>query len=88
VWSNGRTRNGTAEEVLRAVQEDAQPDSALKGLSLGEYARLLVENATYFFPDGVVPEFLAAHEYATPFDRALEYLAAMPSSGVRILSRK
>jgi hypothetical protein len=86
-WLNGRRIRGTAEDVLARIQRQAKPDSSLRKLAVEEYATSLIDNAAYFFPNGRVPHILASHDFPTSFDKALEYLDAMPSSGIQILSR-
>ena len=55
-------------------------------MSTKKYAAALVEDAPYFLPKKLLAYF-KIQEHLTEFDRALEYLAAMPTSGVRILAR-
>lgn len=86
-WAAGRTLRGTAKQILTQIQKNAKSDSMVGRISLDEYVNTLIEDGGLFFPDRTVPEFLANQEFPTSFDRALEYLAAMPSSGFRILSR-
>jgi hypothetical protein len=88
VWIGGKTRRGSAEQILLRIRDNARSDSKLRDLDIQEYAATLISDAPYFFPDGKVPEFLEARHFASQYDQALEYLAAMPASGVRILSRR
>lgn len=88
VWSNGKTRTGTARDILEFIHESAREDSVIHTLSVEQYADALIENASYHFPDGVVPELLTSRHFPSRFDEAVEYLSLMPASGVRILSRK
>jgi hypothetical protein len=88
VWVNGRTLSDSADGVLEQIRRNAQADSALRDLTLDQYVATLIDNAPYFFPGGSVPELLASQQYPSRFDQALEFLAAMPSSGVHILSRQ
>jgi len=46
----------------------------------------LIKDAPYFFPDGQVPWLLGDRQYTDTFEQALEYLAVMPASGLRIVS--
>jgi hypothetical protein len=86
VWSGGRTHQGSAQDILKAIQEDATEDSSIKSMSLDEYAHALIEDAAFFVPKDAL-KFLNAQDYASEYDQALDYLGAMPSSGVRILSK-
>lgn len=88
VWLNGQTRTGTAREVIEPIKHDARDDSAVKKMSVDEYVDSLIGDASLFFPGGIVPDYLMAQKYPDRYAQALEYLAAMPSSGVRILSRR
>jgi hypothetical protein len=87
VIDSGRTRHGSAREILGQIKANANADSTLKKLSLDEYARVLIGDAPYFLPKAAL-EFLGKQSYPSEFDKALEYLAAMPSSGVHILTVK
>jgi hypothetical protein len=87
VWINGVSAKGSAERVLARIQREVKPDSGLARLTVEEYANGLIQDASYFFPHGRAPELLASYEFPTSFDKALAYLDAMPSSGIRILSR-
>ena len=46
-----------------------------------------MKDAHYFIP-GPAMKFLKAQPYPTKYDRALNYLANMPSSSVRILAKE
>src|SRR5215212_6346576 len=85
VWTGNKTRKGSARQILAAIQADANEDSAIKKLKLEEYSRVLIDDAAYFVPAGAL-KFLSKQSYPSEFDKALQYLAAMPSSGLRILA--
>src|SRR5438067_850695 len=87
VIDSGNTRHGSAREILEQIKANANADSTLKKLSLDKYARVLVQDAPYFLPKAAL-EFLGKQTYPSEFDQALEYLAAMPFSGVHILTVK
>src|SRR4051794_34951306 len=87
VIDSGHTRHGSAREILAQIKANANADSTLKKLTLDEYARVLIEDAPYFLPKAAL-EFLGKQNYPSEFDQALEYLAAMASSGVHILTVK
>jgi hypothetical protein len=88
VWLVGREERGSAKDILQTIQRNANPDSQVHKLSLDTYVATLIDGASHFFPDGIVPEILATRDYPTKYDQALEYLSVMPASGVRILSRR
>jgi hypothetical protein len=54
-------------------------------MNVKEYAKALIEDAHYLLDQKLVGA-LAKQGYPTDFDRALHYLALMPSSRVRILT--
>jgi hypothetical protein len=86
VWSAGSTFKGSALEILKAIQADAGEESAIKRMSVKQYAAALIQDAAYFVPKEAL-KFLENQEYDSEYDQALQYLAAMLSSGVRILSK-
>jgi hypothetical protein len=86
VWAGGRTIRGSAKSILEDIQRHARPDSEVARRTVDDYADTLIKDAAYFFPDGHIPWFLTSREYSSKYEQALEYLAAMPSSGLRILS--
>lgn len=87
IWTNGRTVRGSARAVLQDIQRHAREDSGVRRRTVEDYASTLVNDSPYFFPMGEVPWFLRNRQYDSIFEQALEYLAAMPSSGVRIISQ-
>lgn len=87
VWDGQKTRRGMAHQILDGIKNDAGRDSAIRRMGLDEYATVLVEDASYFIPTGEL-RFLEGQPYESKFDQALQYLAAMPSSGVRILQKQ
>ncbi len=87
VWYTGQVKKAPAREILAAIQKSGQASGELRSMSATQYARALVDDAAYFLPRKLLAYF-QQQEYPTEFDRALEYLAAMPTSGVRILVRE
>ena len=87
VSAAGRTVRGSAREILEDIQKHARKDSAVRSRTTDDYASTLISDAAYFFPDGQVPWFLRNQSYESKYEQALEYLSAMPASGVRILSK-
>src|SRR5438270_842421 len=81
VWYTGQVKKAPAREILAGIQKSAQASGELRSMSAKQYARGLVEDAAYFVPR-VLLAYFQQQEYPTEFDRALEYLAAMPTSGV------
>jgi hypothetical protein len=84
VWNSGHTQRGSAREILATIKANARADSTIKKLKLEDYARSLIRNAPYFVPAAAL-DFLRKQSYDSEFDQALQYLAAMPSSDLRIL---
>ena len=87
VWYTGQVKKAPAREILSGIQKGGQASGELRSMSTKKYAEALVEDATYFLP-GKLLAYFRQREFPTKFDRALEYLAAMPTSGVRILARE
>jgi hypothetical protein len=87
VWHTGEVRTAPAREILRAIQRSSQASGELRAMSVQRYAKALVEDAPYFLPKELL-DYFQRQQYSTEFGRALEYLAAMPTSGVRILARR
>ena len=86
VWSDGEILKGSAEDILGKIQAEAREDSRIKRMSVDGYANALIGSADTFIPKEIF-DFLKSQDYDSKFDRALEYLAAMPSSGLRILAK-
>lgn len=86
VWSSGSTFEGSAKDILKAIQADAKEDSAIKCMSVKQYAQALIQDAEFFIPKEAL-KFLENQEFESEYDQALQYLAAMLSSGVRILGK-
>ena len=70
------------EAIRRAAKN---PEIA--NMSVKQYAGVLIEDAPYFLDEGLL-RALEGVDYASEYDRALNYLGSMPSSAVRILSRE
>jgi hypothetical protein len=83
VLIDGATRSGTARELLESIRSAAASEK-LQALDTEEYAELLIKDAEYFVPEAAL-KFLEKQGFDSDCDRALQYLAVMPSSGVRIL---
>lgn len=85
VWYGRDIVRGTARKILEKILEDSRGDSPeLEKISVDGYARALIEDAPYFMPKKLLNDMEREH-YASDFDRALNYLSATPTSGVRIL---
>jgi hypothetical protein len=87
VFLGDRLEKGSAKDVLRSIQDHAPKDSDIIAMDVTDYANLLLKDADYFIPRGVL-EFIERQEYPTVFDKALSYLAQMESGHVRILSKE
>ena len=83
IWLSG-TQRGTAEQLLSRIRQKAKSASIAK-LSTGQYAKRLIADAPYFLPQDM-HSFLEKQKYPSVYDKALRYLAEMPTSGVRILT--
>lgn len=86
VWDSGLTRHGSARDILENIRVAAAKENAeLAEMDVDRYAKALIEDARYFIERGLF-EALQRYPYRSDHDRALNYLAAMPSSRVRILA--
>jgi hypothetical protein len=86
VWHNNQAQTAPACDVLRDIKSDTQDNRELQAMSVKQYAKALVEDAGYFLPEKLL-RYFEKQAYESDYERALEYLAAMPTSGVRILAR-
>jgi hypothetical protein len=86
VWDAGTVRRGTAKEILDSIRRAAN-NPEIKNMSAKQYADALVEDAPYFLDQDLL-RALQSVDYPTEYDRALHYLAVMPSSRVRILTEE
>lgn len=85
VFDEGKTLSGDARDILERVRRDAAVDNGeIAKMNVDEYAQALIEDAPYFLPDDLL-NALKLQKFDSDYDRALTYLAQMPTSGVRIL---
>jgi hypothetical protein len=85
IFIDGRTRRGTAEELLTWIREDAAKRSAvISRMDSEEYADSIIDDAPSYL-DGRFLNYLKREDFPTKFDRALRYLSEMEASGIRIL---
>jgi hypothetical protein len=85
VSDEGKTLEGDAQMVLGQIRtENSQDNTEIAQMDVEQYARALIEDATYFLP-GDLLHALKMQRFDTDYDRALTYLGQMPTSGVRIL---
>ena len=56
-------------------------------MTVDAYADALISDAEYFISDKVM-EKIKTLNFPTKYERALAYLSAMPSSGVKILQER
>ena len=88
VYDEGKTRRGDARKILEEIRHDnAQGNDEIARMNVDEYARALIEDATYFLPRDLL-NVLVSQPFDSDIDRALTYLGQMPTSGVRILAVK
>ena len=87
VFYTGDVRTAAAREILGRIQKSSQASGELRSMNTKKYADALVDDAPYFLPKTLLTYFHQQH-FGSQYDRALEYLAAMPTSGVRILARE
>ena len=86
VWDSGTVREGSARDILEQIRTALAGDNEeISKMDVTSYARALIEDAPYFV-DQELLKALRREQYPTDWDRALHYLASMPSSRVRILS--
>jgi hypothetical protein len=85
VWDAGKIHQGSSTNILDTIRQGAE-NGEIKNMTVDQYAAALVNDAPYFLDQSLL-DALQQVDYPTEYDRALNYLAAMPSSGVRILSR-
>lgn len=86
VFDHGATRQGDARVILEQFRQQAAANAQEFALmSVDEYADALIEDAPYFVERELF-DALKAQRFETKYDRALTYLAQMPSSGIRILT--
>ncbi len=80
-----RIRGGTAKTILEMIRRDAAKNAPeIADMTVDGYANALIEDANYFVDADVLKQ-LKGGIYPSKFDKALVYLAAMPSSQVTIL---
>jgi hypothetical protein len=88
VWDSGTKRTGSAEDILGQIRQNAARDNKeLQEMTVDDYAAALVADAQYYIPKKIL-DSLESQDFPTPYDRALAYLCATPSSRVRILSQR
>lgn len=85
VFSDGRMLRGTPQEVLEAVRAiNAADNEEIQAMTLDQYAAAIIEDAPYFLEAHLL-NALEKVDYDTASERALVYLAQMPTSDVRIV---
>lgn len=86
VWDDGKLRTGSAKKILDEIRAaGAKRNDEFRKISTETYANDLIEDAPYFINKSLM-KALAKEPYPTKYDRALNYLASMPTSRLRILS--
>ena len=88
VFDEGQTVHGDAEAILERIRaEAAQNNDEVKSMTTADYADALIEDAPYMLPNDLLGAF-EKEDFPSKYDRALAYLSAYPTSGVRILSAR
>jgi hypothetical protein len=87
IWFDGKTRTGTASELLEEIRRSATRSAVIQRLDVDEYAARIIADADYYLPSEVL-DFLRKERFDSQHARALRYLSEMDSSGVRILSER
>jgi hypothetical protein len=88
VFDHGRTVQGDARTVLERIRGEASRNNAeIQKMDLDQYADALIEDAPYFLEDALL-RALQTQPFDSKYDQALNYLAQMPTSGIRILTVK
>jgi hypothetical protein len=86
IFDNGGTRRGDAQKLLEEIRiQAARQNDEIARMTVDQYADALIEDAPYFLDDALL-KALEAQPFVTKFDRALNYLSQMPTSGVRIMT--
>lgn len=87
IYLDGQIRRGTARDLLKQIRDDAASRSPeVAKMDTDRYASVIIDNAKFSLPKGVL-HFFATQEFESEYERALRYLAEMPESGVRVLSK-
>lgn len=85
VFDHGATRRGDARAILENIREEAASDNdEIARMDVEQYADALIEDAPFFLDEQLL-DALGSQPFDSKFDRALTYLAQMPTSGIRIL---
>ncbi|HZK81519.1 MAG TPA: hypothetical protein VFC46_10640 [Humisphaera sp.] len=88
VFDEGNTLHGDAEEILERIRaEAAENNDEVKSMTTADYADALIEDAPYMLPGELFDAF-NREDFPSRYDRALAYLSAYPTSGIRILSAR
>jgi len=86
IFDHGQTRTGDAQRILEQFRTQvAENSEEFKSMNVDQYADTLIEDAPYFL-DRDLFKALEPLGFDSKFDRALNYLSHMPSSGIRILT--
>ena len=88
IFDHGQTRTGEALALLEEIRTEASRENEeIAQMNVEQYADALIEDAPYFLDD-VLLKALQAQKFDSKFDRALTYLAQVPTSGIRILTMR
>lgn len=87
IYLDGQIRRGAARDLLKQIRDDAAGRSPeVAKMDTEHYASVIIDNAQFYLPKGVL-DYFATQEFESEYERALRYLAEMPESGVRVLSK-
>lgn len=85
IFNAGRVVQGDARLVLESIrQSNAADNDEIRAMSTDQYAAAIIEDAPYFLETNLLHS-LGKVPFSSIHERALTYLAQMPTSDVRIL---
>ncbi len=86
IFNAGRVLQGDARLVLESIRQlSGEDNDEIRGMTIDEYAAAIIEDAPYFLETNLLHS-LSKVPFSSSYERALTYLAQMPTSDVRILS--
>lgn len=86
IFNAGRVVQGDARLVLESIrQRSAEDNDEIRAMSIDDYAAAIIEDAPYFLEPNLL-QTLCKVRFSNEYERALTYLAQMPTSDVRIIS--
>ncbi len=86
VYDNGRILTGAPKTILEAIRQRAAENvQEVRDIDVATYAGFLIEDAEYFLDERLL-KAMENVSFNDDFERALTYMAHMPTSGVRIMT--